>query len=146
MLTIVVLVLAAWCRGDDNPFGPRRGVLLLRNGELIEGEVTLAGDRYDVVVPSGEIHVRRSEVQYFGQTMLECYERRKSMVSPDKVQDHLELAEWCLRHRLYEQAALALADAVHADATHPRIGLLERRLKFELNQQSPAAPRQIGRQ
>ena len=112
MLTIVVLVLAAWCRGDDHPFGPRRGVLLLRNGEMIEGEVTLAGDRYDVVVPSGEIHVRRTEVQYFGQTMLECYERRKALVSPDKVQDHLELAEWCLRHRLYEQAALALSDAM----------------------------------
>ncbi len=60
------------------------------------------------------------------------------MISIDKVQDHLELAEWCLRHHLYEQAALALADAVATDSSHPRIGLLERRLKLELEQQAPA--------
>ena len=121
---------------DDSPFGPRPGVLLLRNGELIEGDITLAGDRYDVTVPSGQMHIRRSEVQFVGRSMLECYERRKASISIDKVQDHLELADWCLRHRLYEQAALALADAVATDSSHPRIGLLERRLKLELEQQA----------
>jgi len=124
-------------RADDSPFGPRPGVLLLRNGELIEGDITLAGDRYDVTVPSGQMHIRRSEVQFVGQSMLECYERRKALISIDKVQDHLELADWCLRHHLYEQAALALADAVATDSSHPRIGLLERRLKLELEQQAP---------
>jgi hypothetical protein len=110
-------------------------VLLLRNGELIEGDITLAGDRYDVTVPSGQMHIRRSEVEFVGHSMLECYERRKALISIDKVQDHLELADWCLRHHLYEQAALALADAVATDSSHPRIGLLERRLKLELEQQ-----------
>jgi hypothetical protein len=127
-------------RADDSPFGPRPGVLLLRNGEIIEGDITLAGDRYDVTVPSGQMHIRRSEVQFVGNSMLECYERRKALISIDKVQDHLELADWCLRHHLYEQAALALADAVATDSTHPRIGLLERRLKLEMEQQAPAGP------
>ncbi len=54
-------------------------MLLLRNGELIEGEITLAGDRYDVTVPSGQMHIRRSEVQFVGRSMLECYEQRKSV-------------------------------------------------------------------
>ena len=70
--------------------------------------------------------------------MLECYERRKALVSVDKVQDHLELAEWCLRHHLYEQAALGLGRRGRHRFQHPRIGLLERRLKFELEQQAPA--------
>jgi hypothetical protein len=125
---------------DDSPFGPRPGVLLLRNGELIEGDITLAGDRYDVAVPSGQMHIRRSEVQFVGRSMLECYDRRKASISIDKVQDHLELADWCLRHHLYEQAALALADAVATDSSHPRIGLLERRLKLELEQQASPEP------
>jgi hypothetical protein len=54
------------------------------------------------------------------------------------VQENLELAEWCLRQRLYEQAALALAGAVDADPQHPRIALLERRLKFALEQPAEA--------
>ncbi len=130
-------LLADPAGADDSPFGPQPGVLLLRNGEVIEGAIVLAGDRYDVTVPSGQMHIRRSEVQFVGRSMLECYARRKNLVSIDKVQDHMELADWCLRHRLYDQAALALADAVATDASHPRIALLERRLKLELEQQAP---------
>ncbi|HTU25465.1 MAG TPA: hypothetical protein VMF30_08715 [Pirellulales bacterium] len=144
----IVSLLALWGIGsfsprahaDDLPFGPRHGVLLLRNGEVIEGDITFAGDRYDVAVASGQMHIRRSEVQFVGDSILECYERRKAGISVDKVQDHLELAEWCLRHHLYQQAALALADAVATDSSHPRIGLLERRLKLELDQQASGGP------
>jgi hypothetical protein len=126
-------------RAAETPFGPQRGVLLLRNGELIEGEITLSGDRYDVAVSSGQMHIRRADVEFVGRTVLECYQRRRALVSVDKVQEHLELAEWCMRHHLYDETALALADAVGTDASHPRIGLLERRLKFELERE-PATP------
>ncbi len=120
--------------GDESSLGPRHGVLLLRNGEMVEGDVLLSGDRYDVGVAGGQIHIKRSEVEYFGRSVIDCYEQRRSHAEPGKVQENLELAEWCLRQQLYEQAALALADAVDADPQHPRIALLERRLKFALEQ------------
>jgi hypothetical protein len=120
--------------GEEPALGPRHGVLLLRNGELVEGDVLLSGDRYDVGVAGGQIHIKRTEVEYVGQSTLDCYEQRKSHAEPGKVQENLELATWCLRQNLYEQAALALAEAVDADPLHPRIALLERQLKFALEQ------------
>jgi hypothetical protein len=124
--------------------GSRHGVLLLRNGELVEGDILLSGDRYDVSVAGGQIHIKRTEVEYFGQSILDCYGQRRSHAEPGKVEGYLELAKWCLRQQLYEQAALALADAIDADPMHPRIALLERQLKFALEQptETPAKTQQ----
>ncbi len=135
-------LLAARIRADELSLGPKPGVLLLRNGELVTGDVLLSGDRYDVRVAGGQIHIKRSEVEYCGPTLLDCYEHRRALVEPGKVQQSLELADWCLRQQLYEQAALALAAAVDDDPLHPRIPLLEKRLKFALEQPAEAAPRQ----
>ncbi len=132
------LLLAAVLPADELSLAPRQGVLLLRNGELVAGEILLSGDRYDVRVAGGQIHIKRSEVEYFGSSVLDCYQRKRVQVEPGKVQQSLELADWCLRQHLYEQAALALADAVDSDPQHPRIPLLERRLKFALEQ--PVTP------
>ena len=99
------LSLAAQLPGDELALGPQPGVLLLRNGRLVEGEILLAGDRYDVSVAGGQIHIKRSEVEYFGRSVLDCYQRRRMQVEPGKVQESLELADWCLRLGLYEQAA-----------------------------------------
>jgi hypothetical protein len=122
----------------DLTLGPQPGVLMLRNGQLVEGEILLAGDRYDVSVGGGQIHIKRGDVDFVGKTVLDCYQHRRSRIEVGKVQEDLELAEWCLRLQLYEQAALALADAVDADALHPRIALLERRLKFALERPADA--------
>lgn len=117
---------------------PQDGVLLLRNGEVLQGKITLAGDRYYVMLPAGEISPKVSEVEMFCRDLNECYLRKRAAVRPDQVKDRLDLAEWCIRHRLLEQAAAELRDAVATDRTHPMIPLLERRL--ELAKNPPPAP------
>ncbi|HWC89866.1 MAG TPA: hypothetical protein VG433_09430, partial [Pirellulales bacterium] len=141
LLLAVGLVGTAAASAEEIPLGPRPGVLLLRNGRLVAGDILLAGDRYDVAVAGGQIHIKRGEVEYFGRSVLDCYERRKTQVEPGKVQDILELADWCLRLELYEQAALALAEAIDTDAQHPRIAVLERRLKLALEQRAATTPK-----
>jgi hypothetical protein len=68
----------------------------------------------------------------------EGYLRKRQSVRPDRVEDRLDLAEWCIRHRLLDQAAAELRDAASADNTHPMIPLLHRRL--ELAKNPPPAP------
>jgi hypothetical protein len=57
------------------------------------------------------------------------------------VQDHLELAEWCIKNGLTESAEKELAAARAADAAHPRIRLVESRLALakEPPKSEPAA-------
>jgi hypothetical protein len=137
-------VAAQWlvAAADELALSPQPGILLLHNGEMIEGTITTAGDRYDVNLKDGEIHVPRSSVAMVCRTIEDCYLHRRSGITQDRVQDHLELAEWCLRNHLLESAEQELADARAADSEHPKIKLLEVRLK--LSKEAPKTSEPIS--
>jgi hypothetical protein len=90
------------------------------------------------MLPAGEIFPKVSEVEMFCRDLHEGYLRKRQSVRPDRVEDRLDLAEWCIRHHLLDQAATELRDAAAADNTHPMIPLLHRRL--ELAKNPPPAP------
>jgi hypothetical protein len=123
---------------DELSLAPRAGVLLLNNGELIEGTITASGDRYDVSGSDSEIRIKRSDVAFAGRDAHECYLHKRAGIEQGRVQDHLELTEWCLKNGLVEPAEKELAAARASDSRHPKIRLLEPRL--ELAKQAPREP------
>jgi hypothetical protein len=133
-LTILLLVASAVAAtvslGDELALKPREGVVLLTNGELLTGTIIPAGDRYDVHLESGEICLRRSDVAMICRDAQECYQHKRNNIEAGRVQDHLDLAEWCIRNNLLDAAARELADAAKADDTHPKIRLLTSRLEL----------------
>jgi hypothetical protein len=129
---------------DGVSLAPREGVLLLNNGEVVEGLITAAGDRYDVVRKDVEIRIKRSEVAIVCQDLQECYLHKRSGIEQGRVQDHLELAEWCLKNSLVEPAEKELEAARAADPEHPRIRLLEPRLELARQVPKDAEPVQPG--
>ncbi len=138
-LSLGALVVCLFTGGaDELSLAPRAGVLLLNNGELIEGTITASGDRYDVSGRDSEIRIKRSDVAYAGRDAYECYLHKRTGIEQGRVQDHLELAEWCLKNGLVEPAEKELAAARAADPRHPKIRLLEPRL--ELAKQAPREP------
>ncbi len=62
------------------------------------------------------------------RSMDEAYEFRRGQADGSKPGAHLELAEWCLRYNLLDDAGRELAEARKLDPDHPRLALLERRL------------------
>lgn len=135
---LLVISLYVGARAEDLPLGGGDGVLLLRNGELIEGHVSSSGDGYDVVLADGEIRIRAADVDLFCRDVRECYDRQHQAIEADKPEQHLTLAEWCLRHRLLKEAASEIGDAMALEPKHPKIGLLERRLKLLLEENAVA--------
>jgi hypothetical protein len=137
-------MLAATALAEDAALTPREGLLLLRNGEALRGRVARVGDQYHVVLSDGEIRIRASEVEGFCRDLEDGYEWKRSRMEPGKIQDHLALAEWCLRHDLTGHAAGQLAEALAIDPEHPKLPLLERRLKFASTSQSAStAPNSV---
>jgi hypothetical protein len=126
---LIAFATAAICAVAASP-DVQPGVLLLRNGELIEGQITQAGDHYDVTLRDGEIHVRVADVEAVCRDLDDCYSVKRDHVAAGNVNDQLALAEWCLRHKLLDQAGLAIQEGRMIDATHPKLALLERRLKL----------------
>ncbi len=130
-ITVSTAALCSWASAaDDLTLAPRQGVLLLNNGEVIEGMITPAGDRYDVDLKDGQVYIKRLEVARLCRDLAECYAHKRGGIEEDRVQDHLALTEWCLRHGLLDLAEKELGEARAAEPKHPKIRLLETRLSL----------------
>lgn len=133
--------LCPWASAaDDLTLAPRQGVLLLNNGEVIEGMITPAGDRYDVDLKDGQVYIKRVEVARLCRDLAECYAHKRGDIEEDRVQDHLALTEWCLRHGLLDLAEKELDEARAAEPRHPKIRLLETRLSLAKTAPPAAQP------
>lgn len=119
----------------DEPLGPtpRAGLLLLRNGEILRGQVALIGDFYHVTVPGGGIRIQVRDAELFCRDLEEGYRLKQARVNPTQAADHLVLAEWCLRQGLIGYAADELTEAIALEPRHPRIPLVERRINLAVS-------------
>ena len=124
-------------QGPEVAATPRAGLLLLRNGHLLSGQITAAGDRYYVVLASGEISVRRDEVDLHCETLEQAYHHKRKGLETTDLEGRLQLVEWCLTHGLQVSAAKELNHALALRPDHPRIGQLERRLKLAQETSKP---------
>ncbi len=121
----------------DGPEAEQTAMLVLRNGQTLRGRILQAGDIYYVVFPDGEIRLKASEVDFACRDIEEAFRIKQAAVQADNAEDHLRLAYWCLRQKLYGHASRKLADAMDVDPTHPAIAVLRRHLLAEM--QEPVA-------
>ena len=111
---------------------PVQGIVLLRNGEVITGKVSREEGLYIVELPNGRIRLKLADVDLVCSSLDEGYRRKRGTIQVGNVHDHLDLAQWCLRHNLLGLATVELADATAADPTNPMIGALQHRLKMAM--------------
>lgn len=138
---VAPLVLSGSLRADtpSPPFvAPQaESFLVLLSGEVIQGQISKLDDKYVVVLPTGRIFVPETNVEIVCSDLREAYRSRQARAGYNQVQDHVELAQWCDRHRLRTEAEAELQIARRLDPDHPMVGLIERRLATSL--QSHAA-------
>jgi hypothetical protein len=126
---------AVW--GADPPQAAEQ-LVMLRNGEILRGHVTRQDDHYQLSIADGELRLRAVDVDLICQTLDEAYRARRARLTVGRAEDHLDLAEWCLRQSLPGEAARELSSALALDPANPRIGLVDRRLHEALA--PPPAP------
>jgi hypothetical protein len=107
-------------------------LLLLRNGQALEGRIIQSGDFYRVVFADGEIRIKAADVELLCKDFEEGYQRKRASVSTGSLRDHLDLAQWCQQHKLYDHAAAELADAAAIAPENPMVGFLQRRQRIAL--------------
>jgi hypothetical protein len=115
---IVLLLASAVALGAPPPSG-NQGVLVLRNGSVLSGQVVRTGDTYLISGPGMETRLRAGDVDFFCRDLLEAYSRKRLALAADDLEARLELAGWCLRHDLLDQAEEQAA-AVQKRAPHSR--------------------------
>jgi hypothetical protein len=137
---VVSLGLLVSLAPGQTPLAPTAGLVLLRNGSLIEGAVTRAGDV--VVVTQGndvELRLPARDVEAVCASLDEAYEFKLRHASGSGIELHLSLAEWCLRHGLTGRSSEQLERASAIDASHPQLKSLQDRLLLSQQAPPPAA-------
>jgi hypothetical protein len=86
---------------------------------------------------NAQLKIRAADVRLTGRDRADLYRLWHANLEQPDPQEHLELAEWCIKNRLFSEAKAELHSAAQAEPTHPKIPLLERRL--ELAARPPAA-------
>jgi hypothetical protein len=114
--------------------------VVLKDGGVLVGNVSLAGDRYVVTRAGSEMRVATANVQFICGSLDEAYELHREKIARSDAASHLALADWCLRYNLVSQATRELADARRLDPLHPRVNLLERRLAATIARTQSARP------
>lgn len=128
-MTSVLLVFVLTALGSE--MNTSSGFLLLRNGEVLQGHVTQAGDVYLVATGDGsELRIASRDVEMYCLDLDEAYVRKAAGIRPDDTAAHLRLADWCLCNSLLSRAADELLLVTAAEPDHPRLPLMERRLQM----------------
>jgi hypothetical protein len=128
MLGTAAFAIGEPVAGNGPPATPMSGVLLLRNGGVIQGEISLAGDRWFVRSAGRETQVPAANVDIFGPSISALYELQRQRITQPTAESHLMLADWCLRNAMLAEAERELASARNLDPRHPRVSLLDQRL------------------
>ncbi len=120
-------------------------LLVLRNGQAVAGQISLSGDIYHVALPDGQIRVKAAEVEFVCRDFEEGYQRKRAAIPLGSLSDHLDLAQWCQRHKLYDHAAAELAEAAAIAPKNPLVGLLQRRMQMALTPPPEPPQKEITR-
>ena len=111
----------------DAHLGSVDGILLLRNGNVIEGRILRSGDAYLISLASGaRVRLPVNQVAFQGQDINEIYLRQEDSIAPGDVRQHLRLARWCLRMRLLTRGKEQLHVLRELVADHPELRRLEK--------------------
>ncbi len=105
-------------------------VVLLRNGTTLKGKVVQEGNYIYVALPRGEIQLRSDQVERICNSLEECFRYRLAQLLPGDVHGQLELAQWCVDEGLIRQAQWLLDQVRRTASGHPRLELLQRRLRL----------------
>ena len=106
------------------------GVLLLSNGQVLEGKVSREEDHYYVAMDHGEIQLRACDVEFACFTLDEAYRKKRSSIQGGGVDEHIKLCQWCVQHELVDAAARELATVIATGSKHPMVEVLGRKLEL----------------
>lgn len=138
-LAALVLFTGVAAAQDEALLGPQAGVLLLKSGQLMRGEITRAGDQYVVAIGVGtEVRIPADKVDAQCADLEGAYDWKLRRLSGEGAGPHLDLAEWCLRHNLHRQCAQQLSLALASEPNHPRFAPIDRRLQLAMAAPEPA--------
>ncbi|MBM4000448.1 MAG: hypothetical protein FJ297_13080 [Planctomycetes bacterium] len=117
-------------------------VVVLKNGRVLRGKVTYLGDRCLIGLKGGgDIRIPSTAVSVDADSLQHAYSRmRDTLASPQSAGARVNLASWCMREGLLDEAAAELLEAMRLDPDHAGIEPAYRQLRYLGEARTPRAP------
>ena len=113
-----VLIRADEAASSPSTGGTRAGVLVLNNGQLVEGRLSQSAGGYVVDLPKGSFLVPFERVSVVADDRHDAYKKLKAAQPTPTPDFQVGLARWCIAWKLFKEARLELRDALVADPNH----------------------------
>ena len=98
----------------------RSGVLVFRNGRVIEGQIISTESHYIVIRPVGKIEVPKSQIESVAKDLEEVYRKKAGRIKDRDPDEHMRLAQWCLQVNLHQRAIEELERVVEQSSDTSR--------------------------
>jgi hypothetical protein len=129
---LAIALVVGWAVAAEPAGGATEGangVLVLRNGNVLPGQVTKLSGYYRIELGGSSFRVPADQVEISCGTVAEAYEIRRSRRAGWSADSHVDLATWCLRNNLPDQAAREILDVRTTDPSNSALAGLETQLK-----------------
>ena len=140
-LTICAAILVALASPPHSAGSePSNGYfVLLRNGEVIQGQLERDGDHY-LVQQSGTATLRipYKDISHVGPSLSDLYKHKANRIVEFRAGEHLDLASWCLQNGLEAQTTHHILRAESLDPLHSHLSLMKARLERYMQQRAGA--------
>ena len=95
-------------------------IVVLKNGNRIEGIVSIKGDSIVVTLPYGKMTINRDQIVKIisSITPLEKYLQQQSQLIHNDIKGHYKLAQWCRSNGLVPQWQQELQQVLQIDPNH----------------------------
>jgi hypothetical protein len=111
---------------ETPPAAASPGVVLLRSGRVIEGQIVETETHVVVIRPVGRIELRKEDCRAIGKDLEEVFRMRAAETNPADPDEHVRLAQWCLMVNLRAHAVAELERAAELAPNSKRVrGMLE---------------------
>ncbi len=126
----------------------KEGVLVLRNGQVMRGQITRTGNRYLVTLDDqNHVGIAAERVELHCQTMKEAFTAKRNAIQPKNATQQLQLAEWCFQNEYFEGATQQLLHLLTVAPEDPRVVRLETRLRIaaQMRRSPKPATKQVAK-
>ncbi len=113
---------------DPDPEDTRERLVMLNSGRIMSGVVSRNAGGYLVEQQSGRVQVSAEEVKFVVNDLKEAYRQQRDSVVHPTPSTHVALANWCISHRLNDEARDELKKCLKVDPEHEEARRLLQRL------------------
>jgi hypothetical protein len=122
----ITLALAASHVAADDAAAP--GIVVLRNGNVLWGNIEEVGESYRIAAATTSILVPADQVDIACRSLKEAFDIQRGRVGPS-MERRCELVRWCLRQDLLAEAAREILEIRAADPQNFALPSLELQLR-----------------